>query len=70
MPSNEIQNKKTRGLYGQVDFKRKIHFQFMPNMQARPNIYMLTRSAQGEGRGSQNKKNNNQYFIEIITRFV
>ena len=28
----------------------------MPNMQARPYIYMLTRSAQGKGRGSQNKK--------------
>lgn len=50
-------NKKTTGLYGQVDFKRKIHFQLMPNMQARPYIYMLTRSAQGKGRGSQNKKN-------------
>ena len=65
MPSHEIQNKKTTGLYGQVDFKRKIHFQFMPNMQARPYIYMLTRYSQGKGRGSQNKKIN-QYFIEII----
>lgn len=67
MPSHEIQNKKTACLYGQLNFKRKIHFQLMPNMQARPYIYMLTRSAKGrrggKGRGSQNEKN---YFIEII----
>ena len=66
MPFHGIQNKKTTGLYGLVDFKRKIQFQLMPNMQDRPYIYMLTRSAQGKGRGSQNKTKINQYFIEII----